>query len=180
MAVASAGPGTGAAAGARPAGRRSRRPVGWLVACILAAGAAFVVLRLVTPGDGTQVPPRTWAWTGGYAVVVLGCGQLLGHDSSLVVAAATLAVAEQTMQPTQVSLCCGHSPAAWPIASPAPTGQPRSPVPSSTSSTRTPWRDLGWTKAMVVPPEPVRGAGSITSKPWARRSATAAATSGTA
>jgi hypothetical protein len=30
---------------------------------------------------------------GGYAVVVLGLGQLLGHDSSLVVAAATLAVA---------------------------------------------------------------------------------------
>ena len=30
---------------------------------------------------------------GGYAVVVLGLGQLLGRDSSLVVAAATLAVA---------------------------------------------------------------------------------------
>jgi hypothetical protein len=52
------------AAGAEPAGRRSGRLVGWLVALILAAGAAFVVLRLVTPGDGTQVPPRTWAWTG--------------------------------------------------------------------------------------------------------------------
>jgi hypothetical protein len=38
--------------------------VGWLVAVVLAAGAAFVALRLVTPGDGTQVPPRTWAWTG--------------------------------------------------------------------------------------------------------------------
>ena len=47
-----------------PAGRRSSRRVYWLVAVVLAAGAAFVVLRLVTPGDGTQVPPRTWAWTG--------------------------------------------------------------------------------------------------------------------
>ena len=35
----------------------------------MAAGAAFVVLRLVTPGDGTQVPPRTWAWTGGGVLV---------------------------------------------------------------------------------------------------------------
>ena len=33
---------------------------------------------------------------------------------------------------------------------------------------------------MVVPPEPMRGAGSITSNPWARSSARAAATSGTA
>jgi hypothetical protein len=41
-----------------------RHPIGWLVAAILAAGVAFVVVRLVTPGDGTQIPPRTWAWTG--------------------------------------------------------------------------------------------------------------------
>lgn len=60
MALTHAGPG----AGADLARRRPRRPVGWLVALILAAGAAFLVLRLVTPGDGTQVPPRTWAWTG--------------------------------------------------------------------------------------------------------------------
>ena len=32
---------------------------------------------------------------------------------------------------------------------------------------------------MVVPPEPMRGAGSMTSNPWARSSARAAATSGT-
>ena len=51
------------------AGRRSRHPVGWLVAVMLAAGAAFVVLRLATPGDGTQVLPRTWAWTGGGVLV---------------------------------------------------------------------------------------------------------------
>ena len=54
----------GAAVGADLASHRSRFWVGWLVAFILAAGAAFVVLRLVTPSDGTQVPPRTWAWTG--------------------------------------------------------------------------------------------------------------------
>ncbi len=60
MALTPAAPG----AGVEPDGRRSRRLVGWLVALILAAGAAFVVMRLVTPGDGTQVPPRTWAWTG--------------------------------------------------------------------------------------------------------------------
>jgi hypothetical protein len=29
------------------------------VAFILAAGAVFMVVRLLTPGDGTQVPPRT-------------------------------------------------------------------------------------------------------------------------
>ena len=45
----------------------------------------------------------------GYAAVVLGLGQLLGQDSSLVVAGATLAaellaVADATMQPTQASL----------------------------------------------------------------------------
>ncbi|HEV3505018.1 MAG TPA: hypothetical protein VG637_07025, partial [Actinomycetes bacterium] len=52
-----------AAVGALLAGRRPRHPVGWLLL------------------------------VGGYAAVVLGLGQLLGRDSSLVVAAATLAVA---------------------------------------------------------------------------------------
>jgi hypothetical protein len=64
MALTPADPETGTAVGADLAARRSRRLVGWLVAIILAAGVAFVLLRLVTPGDGTQVPPRTWAWTG--------------------------------------------------------------------------------------------------------------------
>jgi hypothetical protein len=35
------------------------QPAPWLVAFILAAGAVFMVVRLLTPGDGTQVPPRT-------------------------------------------------------------------------------------------------------------------------
>ncbi len=55
--------------GADLASHRSRSWVGWLVAFILAAGAAFVVLRLVTSSDGTQVPPRTWAWTGAGVLV---------------------------------------------------------------------------------------------------------------
>ena len=67
------------------ASRRSRQPVGWLVAGILAAGAAFVVLRLVTPGDGTQVPPRTWAWTGEGVLVQADPGSGL-RDGDLVTA----------------------------------------------------------------------------------------------
>jgi hypothetical protein len=57
--------------GARPTRLPSwpRRAVGGLVACMLAAGAAFVGLRLVTPSDGTQLPPRTGAWTGAGVVV---------------------------------------------------------------------------------------------------------------
>jgi hypothetical protein len=50
--------------------------------------------------DLDRIISRTLAWGlvtlllgGGYAVVVLGLGQRLGRDSSLVVAAATLAVA---------------------------------------------------------------------------------------
>jgi hypothetical protein len=63
----------------------------------LATGAAILRYRLY---DLDRIISRTLAWTvltvflvGGYAVVVLGLGQLLGRDSSLVVAAATLAVA---------------------------------------------------------------------------------------
>lgn len=40
-----------------------RRVVGVVVACMLASGAAFVGLRLVTPSDGTRIPARTYAWT---------------------------------------------------------------------------------------------------------------------
>jgi hypothetical protein len=63
----------------------------------LALGAAILRYRLY---DLDHIISRTLAWGlltlllgGGYAVVVLGLGQLLGQDSSLVVAAATLAVA---------------------------------------------------------------------------------------
>jgi len=63
----------------------------------LATGAAILRYRLY---DLDRVISRTLAYGlltvllgGGYAAVVLGLGQLLGQDSSLVVAAATLAVA---------------------------------------------------------------------------------------
>jgi hypothetical protein len=104
----------------------------------LALGAAILRYRLY---DLDHILSRTLTYGlltlllgGGYAVVVLGLGQLLGRDSSLVVAAATLAVAgvfqparrgvqrlrqqidldtltvellgavDQTMQPTRASL----------------------------------------------------------------------------
>jgi hypothetical protein len=63
----------------------------------LAAGAAILRYRLY---DLDRIVSRTLAYSlltvllgGGYAGVVLGLGQLLGQDSPLVVAAATLAVA---------------------------------------------------------------------------------------
>jgi hypothetical protein len=63
----------------------------------LAIYAAIVRYRLY---DLDRIISRTLAWGlltvllgGGYAAVILGLGQLLGRDSSLAVAAATLAVA---------------------------------------------------------------------------------------
>jgi hypothetical protein len=63
----------------------------------VALGAAILRYRL---DDLDHIISRTLPWGlltlllgGGYAVIVLGLGQLLGRDSSLVVAAATLAVA---------------------------------------------------------------------------------------
>jgi hypothetical protein len=64
---------------------RSNGAVGWLVAFVLAAGAAFIVVRLLIPGDGSQVPPRTWAWTGEGVVVEAAKGDAL-RDGDLVTA----------------------------------------------------------------------------------------------
>ncbi len=68
-----------------------------LVLLPLAIGAAVLRYRLY---DLDRIVSRTLAYGlltlllgGGYAALVLGLGQLLGQDSSLVVAAATLAVA---------------------------------------------------------------------------------------
>ena len=65
----------------------------------LLAGLTVAVLRYRL-FDVDRIVSRTLAYGlltlllgGGYALVVLGLGQLLGRDSSLVVAAATLAVA---------------------------------------------------------------------------------------
>src|SRR4029450_5587392 len=69
----------------------------WLVVLPVAVGAAVLRYRLY---DLDRIVSRTLAYGlltlllgGGYAVVVLGLGQLLKRDSPLVVAAATLAVA---------------------------------------------------------------------------------------
>ena len=76
--------------------------LGWLVGLCLAVlplgiGAAILRYRLY---DLDRILSRTLAYGlltlllgGGYAAVVLGLGQLLGRESPLVVAAATLAVA---------------------------------------------------------------------------------------
>jgi hypothetical protein len=59
------------------------------------AGTAGAVLAIRRPGHPV-----------GWLLLTFGLGQLLGRDSNLVVAAATLAVAvvDQTMQPTRASL----------------------------------------------------------------------------
>ena len=69
----------------------------WVAGLPVAIGAAVLRYRLY---DLDRIVSRTLAWGlltlllgGGYAAVVLGLGQLLGQDSSLVVAGATLAVA---------------------------------------------------------------------------------------
>jgi hypothetical protein len=72
--------------------------LGAMVALLpLATGAAILRYRLY---DLDRIISRSLAWAlltvllgGGYATLVLGLGQLLGRDSSLIVAAATLAVA---------------------------------------------------------------------------------------
>jgi hypothetical protein len=72
-------------------------PAVWVMVLPVAVGAAILRYRLY---DLDRIISRTVAYGlltlllgGGYALVVLGLGQLLGRDSPLVVAAATLAVA---------------------------------------------------------------------------------------
>jgi hypothetical protein len=69
----------------------------WVAGLPLAIGAAVLRYRLY---DLDRIISRTLAWGlltlllgAGYAAVVLGLGQLIGRDSSQVVAGATLAVA---------------------------------------------------------------------------------------
>jgi hypothetical protein len=72
-------------------------PPVWVVVLPVAVGAAVLRYRLY---DLDRIVSRTLGYGlltlllgGGYALVVLGLGQLLGRESPLVVAAATLAVA---------------------------------------------------------------------------------------
>jgi hypothetical protein len=79
-----------------------------VVMTILVASAGMAVGSDVLIIWGTGVSFAVLL-AGGYAVVVLGLGPLLGRDSSLVVAGATLtaellAVADRTVEPTTVSL----------------------------------------------------------------------------
>jgi hypothetical protein len=90
-----------------------------LVLLPLAIGAAILRYRLY---DLDRIISRTLAYllltvllAGGYAAVVLGLGQLLGRGSSLVVGAATLAVAA-VFQPA-------------PPPHPGPGGPPLQPPP---------------------------------------------------
>ena len=130
----------------------------WAAAIPLAIGAAVLRYRLYDPD---RIVSRTLAYGlltvllgGGYAGVVLGLGQLLGRDSSLVVAVATLAVAaafqparrriqqnaellsvvDQAMQPTQVTL--------WLRPSHAASGAPGGPAAHRRSS-RGEWKSGG-------------------------------------
>jgi hypothetical protein len=64
---------------------RGARPIGWLVAVMLGSGVLFVGLRLVTPGDGTQVPLVTSAWTRAGVLVQAPPGGTL-QDRDLVTA----------------------------------------------------------------------------------------------
>jgi hypothetical protein len=100
--VAAAPVGVAVAALAAPALAGSEVPLDWLPGiCLavlpLAIGAAILRYRLY---DLDRIVSRALAYGlltvllgGGYAGIVLGLGQFLGRDSSLVVAGATLAVA---------------------------------------------------------------------------------------
>jgi hypothetical protein len=105
----------------------------------VATGAAVLRYRLY---DLDRIISRTLAYglltlllAGGYAVVALGLGQLLGQDSSLVVAAATLAVAA-AFQPARrrvQRLWTGASTGA--ATTPAGSSRPSGPA----SATRSIW-----------------------------------------
>jgi hypothetical protein len=71
---------------------------------------------------------------GGYAAVVLGLGRLVGHDSSLVVAAATLAVAAafQPLRRRVRSWSTGASTAA--TTTPPRRSRPSAPACASRST----------------------------------------------
>jgi hypothetical protein len=105
----------------------------------LATGAAILRDRLY---DLDRIIGRTLAYGlltvllgGGYALVVLGLGQLIGRDSSLVVAAATLAVAAASSRPAAASM------PPWTAASTgAATTPPRPSPPSATGyASRSTW-----------------------------------------
>ena len=118
-----------------------------LVVPPVATGAAILRYRLY---DLDRIISRTLAYGlltlvlgGGYALVVLGLGQLLGRDSTLVVAAATLAVAA-LFQPARRRVQAGSTGASTGDAMTLP-GSSRGSVPAcATRSTSTPSRLTCW------------------------------------
>jgi hypothetical protein len=103
----------------------------------VATGAAVLRYRLY---DLDRIISRTLAYglltlllAGGYALVALGLGQLLGQDSSLVVAADTLVVAA-VFQPARRRSTAASTAAA---TTPAGSSRPSGPA-SATRSTWTP------------------------------------------
>ena len=93
-----------------PAGGRFRLPVACLTGVILALGAAFVVLRVVTPVDGTQVPPQNRAWTGAGVVVKADPDAAL-RDGDLVTAVDGVALGDWGDRPAPAL-----GPAFWPAS----------------------------------------------------------------
>jgi hypothetical protein len=74
---------------------------------MVGGGGVAVVLSAANAGTaGAVLASRRPRHPVGWLLLTFGLGQLLGRDSNLVVAAATLAVAvvDQTMQPTRASL----------------------------------------------------------------------------
>ena len=70
---------------------RSHGPVGWLVACVLAAGAAFILMRLLTPGRRQPGAPADPGLDGRGVVVEAAQGSTL-RDGDLVTAIAGAAL----------------------------------------------------------------------------------------
>ena len=118
----------------------------WVAGLPLALGAAVLRYRLY---DLDRIS-RTAAYGlltvllgGGFAALVLGLGQLLGQDSSLVVAGATLAVAA-AFQPARRRIQQQSTGASTAAATTPPRGSRRSATTCASRSTWTPWPSSCW------------------------------------
>jgi hypothetical protein len=122
----------------------------WVAGLPLAIGAAVLRYRLY---DLDRIISRTLAWGlltlllgAGYAAVVLGLGQLLGRDSSLVVAGATLAVAA-LFGPAAAASRRSSTAASTDAGTTPPRRSRRSAPTCATSSTWTPSGPSYWRRS---------------------------------